>query len=314
LPGETLATISKIAENPSKALGELEKELGVEPGALLREMEQFSEQVGDWTQHLPYGLAVCYYNDRKVQVQYEPHVDDCGYCQRLLDTLHPSKVQAKDFAKSAVRAQPRKQHGSKFGRYGLPVACAALVVALASAAFAVPALQLAGFLPIPDHKKSLAILFGELGTQPGRLVRLETSEDPSDRYQAARVYFAADKPQLAWQQIGQGLELAGVHPIDAEKITTAADVPTHKSAQTLVAAAKRLSFLKANTSENDPTLYLERAELEAKLGLNSDALKSIQLYLEARKIDPKALADFSEAALTELPKLTDAAAMAQPDK
>lgn len=89
-----------------------------------------------------------------------------------------------------------------------------------------------------------------------------------------------DKPDLAWRQVGAGLALSGsVDAGDAEKITTAAYVPTHDSADALSAAARRLHSIdaemdRADQEEKDPTVYLERAEVQAKLGLNREALKS----------------------------------------
>jgi hypothetical protein len=143
-------------------------------------------------------------------------------------------------------------------------------------------------------------LVHELRTQPTILAQLEKSDSPVERYKAARVYFAADKPGLAWEQVGEGLKLAGLTPVEAQKIINAADVPPNEPAQALSLAAQRLHGLQSE--RDDPTVYLERAEVLAKLGFNNDALKSIQQYLKATNVDPKTLADFSETALAKSTK------------
>jgi len=300
-----MATLRQIAKDPRKALADLEKELGVRPGDLVREMDHFAQETGDWTEHIPYGLAAEYYDSPKAQAQFQSHVDGCGYCQRLLETVHPSDVQAEDFAKAAVRAQPNRKHA--LGSSWTTKFAVASVLVLAIAAIAAPRFvrKREVIAQVLNERPTLA---QELRTQPTTLVRLEKSDNPVERYEAARVYFAADKPELAWQQIGQGLQLAGLTPGTAQRITSAANVPSEESAATLAGAAQRLHALQtkldaARQGRKDPSIYLERAEVEAKLGLNADALKSIQQYLEATNVDPKILADFSKTALAKSPKL-----------
>ena len=300
-----MATLRQIAKDPRKALADLEKELGVRPGDLVREMDHFAQETGDWTEHIPYGLAAEYYDSPKAQAQFQSHVDGCGYCQRLLETVHPSDVQAEDFAKAAVRAQPNRKHA--LGSLWTSKFAVASVLVLAIAAIAAPTFvrKREVITQVLNERPTLA---QELRTQPTTLVRLEKSDNPVERYEAARVYFAADKPELAWQQIGQGLQLAGLTPGSAQRITSAANVPSEESAATLAGAAQRLHALQtkldaARQGRKDPSIYLERAEVEAKLGLNADALKSIQQYLEATNVDPKILADFAKTALAKSPKL-----------
>jgi len=305
-----MATLRQIAKDPRKALADLEKELGVRPGDLVREMDHFAQETGDWTEHIPYGLAAEYYDSPKAQAQFQSHVDGCGYCQRLLETVHPSDVQAEDFAKAAVRAQPNRKHAlgsSWITKSWITKFAVASVLVLAIAAIAAPRFvrKREVIAQVLNERPTLA---QELRTQPTTLVRLEKSDNPVERYEAARVYFAADKPELAWQQIGQGLQLAGLTPGTAQRITSAANVPSEESAATLAGAAQRLHALQtkldaARQGRKDPSIYLERAEVEAKLGLNADALKSIQQYLEATNVDPKILADFSKTALAKSPKL-----------
>ena len=275
---------------------DLEKGLRVRPGSLVREVDHWAEEGGDWTEHLPYGFAAEYYESPKTQAQFRAHVDECSYCQRLLETLHPSDVDARDFARVAASAQPKR--GSRFGKLAIGSAAATGgVLMFFVAVLAIPTLQRKGWISLTS-RETPAIAHA-LRAQPNALGLLESSDVPEDRWLAASYYFAADKPQLAWQQVGQGLQLAGVGTSEARKITTAADVPSDKPAQSLVDAARRLRVLEASASSKDPTIYLQRAEAQAKLGLNDEALKSIREYLKASNVDPKTLADFSETARAE---------------
>jgi hypothetical protein len=297
-----MSTLRQIAKDPRKALSDLEKDLGVGPGDLIREMDDFSEEAGDWASHLPYDLAGQYYDSPKVQAVYAAHVDGCRTCQRLLETLHPSDIQAADFAQAAVRVQ---SNGSGLQSSQVP---AAATGSLATLLLGVVVFSLWGpeLATIAQIHKDRPALLHELRTQPTTLVRLENSEKPVERYQAAQVYFAADKPILAWQQIGQGLELAGLTPVTVHRITNAANVPSDEPATALANAAQRLHALQtklAGGPVKDPTLYLETAEVQAKLGFNADALKSIQEYLQATNVDPKTLSDFSKAAVSKPPNL-----------
>lgn len=89
-----MTNVKKIAENPHKALTELEERLGVPPGGLLADMDRLGEAGEDWTRHLPYGVAVAYYEDAAARAQHEEHVNGCTYCKELLQTIHPADVDA----------------------------------------------------------------------------------------------------------------------------------------------------------------------------------------------------------------------------
>jgi len=286
-----MTSIRQIAENPRKALTDLEKELGAKPGALLGHMDQLAGKGDDWRTHLPYGIAASYYEDESARVQYQSHVDGCEYCKTLLQTLHPSDFQARDFAHKAKRLHQPAMRRS-LPAYWVPLAAAASV---AVSFVAIPQLQRGGYLPSAVRETQLVVK--NLSLEPSALSKLETSLDPTERYRAARYYFAMEQPQLAYRQIGEGLELSGLGATDAMKITTAADLPREQSAPALAQAARRLDALKAAPSNGDPAHYLEVATTEAKLGMHEQSLKSIQKYLEAKKADPAIVAKFSESAL-----------------
>lgn len=293
--------IKQIAQDPRKALNDLEKELGAERGALLREMNRLAGKDDDWTKHLPYLIAESYYEDEALRARYEEHVDSCEYCKVLLQTLHPPDPQVVDFAREAAAreaavARPARVPSARrsLPAYWVPLAMAASVTITV---FAVPQLQREGVLSSPLRERRLVV--DELRQEPSRLVNLETSNNPTERYRAAQYYFAIEQPQLAYRQIGEGLELSGLTAYDAREITTAADVPSVNSAETIESAARRLANLQSTSSNKDSADYLEIARLQAKLGFHDEALKSIRQYLKARDTDPKIVAEFSETALSK---------------
>lgn len=301
-----MTSISEIAQDPHKALKNLEKELRLQEGTLLREMREHADGLGDWTEHIPYNLAAGYYESSTTRQRYELHVDGCRYCQRLLDSLHPTELQASAFLKEAVRTRPLGHSGQKQS-YPLArgIASAVIVTALA-AVLAVLKLQSWGVLHTPANMQSAqtseqalsafaAALTEELRKQPNRLTELQTSTEPTERFLAAKYYFAANAPELAYRQIYAGLRLAGLHSADAAKITTVADRPSDaKAAATdLSEAAQQLPRLEAEATTDDPTDFLDIARAQARLGRHQQALISIQRYLQAEHVDPKMLADFS---------------------
>jgi hypothetical protein len=308
-----MTSLSEIARNPPKALKDLEKSLGVEEGTLMREMQEFADEIGDWTQHIPYTLAATYYDSPRVRESYQPHVDSCAYCQRLLESLHPTDIASVEFARSAIRTQPPVPGTPK--RVVSYAAVAASVLATAAASlFVVPRLQSAGLLPAPGSGSvevvSTASLSEDQGTtnrtplaqelrqQPNRLSQLQASNEPSERFLAAKYYFAADKPELAYQQLGEGLHIAGLRAVDAEQITAVADLPSDRSAATdITTAAQQLPRLQANTNSTDPADLLKIAKAQAQLGLHREALASIERYVQSQNaVDRRTLADFSSVA------------------
>ena len=56
---------------------------------LLQQMGELAEEARDWQEHLPYEVAEQYLEDRRYQQLFGSHVDDCSYCQRLVEALHP---------------------------------------------------------------------------------------------------------------------------------------------------------------------------------------------------------------------------------
>ena len=65
--------------------------------SLLEQMSFLADQAGDWRGHLPYAAALGYLDDSEYRKEYGSHVDECGYCQQLIDTLHPREENVSRF-------------------------------------------------------------------------------------------------------------------------------------------------------------------------------------------------------------------------
>mgnify|MGYP001822568329 CR=1 FL=1 len=57
--------------------------------SILGEMEELTDEAGDWRIHLPYEALVAYRKDSAVREQYADHYNNCSFCQRALDALNP---------------------------------------------------------------------------------------------------------------------------------------------------------------------------------------------------------------------------------
>jgi hypothetical protein len=89
-----MSTLSEFARDPRKAMADLEKKFGVEPGGLLREMDELAAEIGDWRDHLPFDVACSYYDSAKARAPFQQHVNGCNYCKRLLEAVHPTSAPA----------------------------------------------------------------------------------------------------------------------------------------------------------------------------------------------------------------------------
>ena len=72
---------------------------------LLEQMSRLADEAGDWRDHLPYAAAAGFLEDTRYQERYGAHVDQCRYCQRLIDTLHPAEETLAQLM-SQVREMP----------------------------------------------------------------------------------------------------------------------------------------------------------------------------------------------------------------
>ena len=56
---------------------------------LLQQMGELADEAGDWHDHLPYEAAEQYLENYRYRQMFGHHVDDCSYCKRLVEALHP---------------------------------------------------------------------------------------------------------------------------------------------------------------------------------------------------------------------------------
>jgi hypothetical protein len=98
-----MPTLRELSLDPRKALTDLEKSLGAQPGDLLRDMENLAPPGEEWGRHLSYKAAIAYYEDEPIRSANQAHVDRCEYCKALLDSLHPTALDAASFAREAGR-------------------------------------------------------------------------------------------------------------------------------------------------------------------------------------------------------------------
>jgi hypothetical protein len=104
-----MSTLRDLAIDPRKALSDLEKKLGVQPGDLLRDMERLAPPGEEWGKHISWQTAVSYYDDERARSVHESHVDRCEYCKSLLDSIHPTSLDATAFASEAARLHSKSK-------------------------------------------------------------------------------------------------------------------------------------------------------------------------------------------------------------
>ena len=75
--------------------------------ALLEQMSRLADEAGDWRDHLSYAAAAGFLEDERYHERYGAHVDQCQYCQRLVDALHPSEETLATLV-SRAREMPRR--------------------------------------------------------------------------------------------------------------------------------------------------------------------------------------------------------------
>lgn len=77
---------------------------------LLEQMAVLADEAGDWRGHLPYAAAAGFRDNPRYWERYGAHVDECRYCQGLVEALHPSEGML-DKLLSQVDAVPLSQEG-----------------------------------------------------------------------------------------------------------------------------------------------------------------------------------------------------------
>lgn len=61
------------------------------------DMRMLDREIGDWREHVPFEVALDYYSDPSLMRTHSAHVDNCSYCQDLLENLHPPERLVEEF-------------------------------------------------------------------------------------------------------------------------------------------------------------------------------------------------------------------------
>ena len=282
-----MPTPKEIAQDPKAALRRLELSLGAREGQLRAEMQALA--AGDWREHLPYSAAEAYFEDVALQVQFGRHVDSCAYCMTMLDAIHPTDEQVGIFADEAAASSPPRPRPNQLLWIALPLAASLALVSF---------LAVRHYASESRAASERQALVAALRAHPEKLLELESSVEPAARFQAAKYYFALEQPQIAYRQIGEALSLSGVPAEEVSAIAHAADLPRLNPGATIETAASTLNLPASAGAQRKSDAYLAQAQSQARLGLHSEALNSIQSYLESRDTDPKVVSAYSKAAVT----------------
>ena len=218
--------------------------------ALAAGMDQLAEQFPEWRGHVPHEVALRYNESAAYQEQFGTHVDSCGLCQGLIETLSPPQLlwgRLMDERPSVTQAPDR------------PVveAIEALIRAL---------------LKLPNEPvpwPTTAFLGGDrlrtLGPEAlRRLNAAEHSDDPLEQFGAAMAYFRCNRPEFAYQVLGRGMGQLGVQATIVNRICRAASINDPSSDYLLM------------LEHEHPKDLLRTIEVTAQQGNHVAALTSIR--------------------------------------
>ena len=225
---------------------------------VLAEIEAMDrEWAGDWREHIPYAAARKYREDLETCATYEGHVDECVYCQRMVDALNPAEDVFRDLQ------ELRRKLG--VGR---------LVPGVENEAKS--AADWGG------TRKLIGDALGEVLPSVDQLVVLEAREEPSAKFKAARIYLETKHAQQAYKRIGEGLALANVDRTVIECVNVAARAGASTvAAESLANVAHEMSKLleRGFVAEKE---QLRLVEVLAQLGQHWIAMDSLWAVLIRR--------------------------------
>ena len=239
-----------------------------EAGALAA-IKEMADKAGDWRGHVPYAAARSYLADPGISAQYESHVDGCTYCRRLIDALNPTEQLLDGLHELLLKVQ-------RVYKFSPPESMTSWLVDYLS------------------QKSPAGSVYSEFLADPGCLTTLESSEDVTAKFKAARIYLDAARQELAYRRIGEGCKLANVDRQVVACMTSAARSwrdPTGSPAD----SAHELRRLIAQ-----PRLESERQQLQvigvlARLGQHPMAMTSLHTLL-IRRGDANEVVDALEEA------------------
>lgn len=241
---------------------------------ILADMAALAAEAGDWRDHLPYEAAVAFHEDSTIHTQFSAHVDKCTYCQKLIDTLHPSDrlLQELHMVRQSVTDEDEIELAPSNTNHGLTAIITGLIRTFTE--LFPPIFQPArGFSGI-NNKLALAAFI----ENPKHLVDLARTTDPVAKFKAAGIYLAANHPELAYKMLGTGLVLTGVDSRLAERVAVA-PVLVGDASVSLSEAAFKLRELETLPLNQDEQLRV--IQLHAQLGQHLQAINSLKTYLTA---------------------------------
>ena len=79
-----------MSEQTEHVLLRKDLETAFDEAAALDAIEAMAEEAGDWRGHIPYAAVRSYRDDPDIRARYEPHLDGCTHCRRMIDAQNPT--------------------------------------------------------------------------------------------------------------------------------------------------------------------------------------------------------------------------------
>lgn len=264
----------------------------------LRSVEKIAEEAGDWRDHLPYDAVLAFHGDDAVREKFKDHVDSCAYCQELIDTLQPSAPllgHLHTLVRNQVEQASVNEQSAQAPQQGYTESRSSNVFGIAASLAAIAAIGLLIFSTM--NTRAVGDLTAALLDQYPDIISLERSEKPADRFAAARIYLAATHPDIAYERIGEGLQLGGLETSLASMISTAPRLEGDSLAN-LQAAEIELKMLAAKQPLSTDEQF-RLVQLQAQLGNHRGAFTVLEQYLSEIGTDEKVLTAYRENLVTE---------------
>ena len=290
--------VPESRETIEVALVEVQKEYDLSSEDFQQEflagVEALAEEEGDWRDHIPYDAVMEYYENDSVRSSYENHVNECAYCQELIESLRPSDRLLGEL--HAVVAEKRRKEtleqdqnlvqndGPKFR-----VAAVVLVAVMAGLFGWLVRGEIGGAFNDVSVATQDAIV--NLPDDLSKIANLESSLDPVDRFAAARYYVAADQPHLAYQRVAEGFELTGM---DTSFVSLISDAPNLEDGNlvSLWTISRELDSLNEKESISEKEL-LRLIQLKARIGEHKGAFLFLEQYLKDVGVEPVIIESYS---------------------
>lgn len=224
--------------------------------AALAAIEAMADEAGDWRGHIPYAAARSYRDDPEICAYYKSHVDKCTYCRRMIDALNPTDRLLDSFHELLQQVQDTSHQLPTEG-------------------------MTTWLLNYVSENSPAGLLYGEFLADPGFLQTLETKEDVTAKFKAARIYLGAAQEHLAYMRIGEGCALANVDRQVIDCMTATAQ-SWNDPTKSPVDSAHELTRLVSQPQLESESQQLQLIEVLARLGQHPMAMTSLHTMLARR--------------------------------